>query len=1160
MFKYKIAYILLLIAGISYAQKESNVWYFGEEAGIDFNSGAAVVITDSAMDAYEGCATISDSNGKVLFYTDGIDVWNKEHRKMENGSGLNGHASSTQSGIIVPYPGKDNLYYIFTVDLEGREKGLQYSIVDMELDGGNGAITDDKNIILTTPVTEKVTSVKHADGESIWLLTHEKDSDVFLAYLITTAGLQKTPIKSSVGMNIEYTAYTPRHKVQGYLKASPDGSKVGICHFQIGAEVLDFNNSTGVLSNAKTLSDVPGENYYGIEFSPNSKLLYMTVEDYYLYQYDLTAPNIQDSQLLLLEDTVNIKYYYGALQLAPDGKIYFSRIFRPYLGVIENPNVRGAGCNPIKEGLFLEGKETNLGLPTFIQSYFYTDFTVQNLCLGDTTNFMLQNEDEIASVVWDFGDGNYSTLFNPSHNYVAPGTYTVSVDITTNAGAEETKTKEITINKLAIANKPEDISICTDDDALVVDLSLLDSEVLGAQNPDEFTVNYFSKKRDAELSIQELDKEYVNRTEKDTIYARVDVKGEQRCYDIASFTIAVSKIPQITDIADWMVCQIDLTQPYDFDLQVKAIEILDQVENPANYDLKFYTALTDANNDINELATTDYTNITQEDDIYFRLTNVNDNACYLVKSFKVGVISKPIANLPMAIFCDDDDDGLMNVALEEIDKQILGNQDAQTFEVSYYESREEAEQKTNSLGKENYINIEPFQQVVFARVDLKPESECFEILEFKIEIDRSPVKSELNDWMVCKESDVTEVSFDLSEMNASILGEQSAEDYLVSYYSSEEDAVEGINPMSNNYMMDSGSKEVFYRLEGSGNAICYLVDSFSLVVTTKPSLNPPSSEVLCYNDSNSYIIDLNGKIGELNAGDITTDYNVSFHSSFENSETGSDPLQMDYAFDGSATVYVRAQHKINPNCFELEEFELYVNPELVIPIASNQVICPENDNLVLDGGNFDTWSWKSEAGELLSSGQFFETSTTGTYQLEVSRAANGLVCNENITFQIEHPTPIGEISYNINHFSDQNEVEIEVQNPSSYLYSLDGVNYQESNIFMLPAGRFTLFVKGENGCLLEEKDIVVLGYPKFFTPNNDGLNDEWKISDLSSFPSSTIQIFDRYGKLISLLEVDEAWDGRYNGIELPESDYWFVVNVDDGTTFKGHFTLKRDLK
>ena len=134
----------------SNSQGEYNNWYFGNHAGVTFNSGSPVAVTNGALETTEGCSTISDATGNLLFHTDGMEVFDRNHNLMPNGAGLLGHSSSTQSGVIVPQPNSSNIYYVFTVDeLQSNSSApLCYSIVDMTLNGGMGDVTTSKNIQL----------------------------------------------------------------------------------------------------------------------------------------------------------------------------------------------------------------------------------------------------------------------------------------------------------------------------------------------------------------------------------------------------------------------------------------------------------------------------------------------------------------------------------------------------------------------------------------------------------------------------------------------------------------------------------------------------------------------------------------------------------------------------------------------------------------------------------------------------------------------------------------------------------------------------------------------------------------------------------------------------------------------------------------------------
>jgi len=218
--KYKVfTLFFLLFFNQANAQDEANIWYFGYNAGIDFNSGAPVALTDGQLSTYEGCVTISNAAGELLFYTDGIKVWDKNHTIMPNGFDLLGNSSSTQSGIIVPNPANPNIYYVFTVDELCYPNGLRFSEVDLSLNGGTGDVTSNKNIPLHTPSTEKITAIKHANGIDFWVITHDWNSNDFLSFKVTAAGVNLVPVVSSVGN--QHNGST-NHAI-GYLKASVMG-------------------------------------------------------------------------------------------------------------------------------------------------------------------------------------------------------------------------------------------------------------------------------------------------------------------------------------------------------------------------------------------------------------------------------------------------------------------------------------------------------------------------------------------------------------------------------------------------------------------------------------------------------------------------------------------------------------------------------------------------------------------------------------------------------------------------------------------------------------------------------------------------------------------------------------------------------------------------
>ncbi|HKR07154.1 MAG TPA: T9SS type A sorting domain-containing protein [Bacteroidia bacterium] len=346
-----------------FAQKENYVWYFGDHAGLDFNSGSPVALTNGMLNTNEGCSSISDANGNLLFYTDGIKVWDRNHNQMPNGDSLAGHLSSTQSALIVPFPGSDSLYYIFTTyayPFPVIDEPFTYSVVDMSLNNSNGDITI-KNNLLLNQAAEKLAGVKHSNGIDTWVVVTGVDCDTIYSYLVTAGGLSSNPVKNNSGWVFS------GGDAAGYMKISPDGSKLACAGAQYDyAVVFDFDPSTGFITNPVIFSYPFWAHPYGIEFSKSGHYLYGTCGGgtHYLFQWDV----IGDSLIIQIPVSTTSK---GALQMGPDGKIYLAKNSQE-LGVINNPELPGIQCNYVDSAFYLSGKNSRLGLPDFISSYFLT--------------------------------------------------------------------------------------------------------------------------------------------------------------------------------------------------------------------------------------------------------------------------------------------------------------------------------------------------------------------------------------------------------------------------------------------------------------------------------------------------------------------------------------------------------------------------------------------------------------------------------------------------------------------------------------------------------------------------------------------------------------------------------------------------------------------
>jgi gliding motility-associated-like protein len=423
------------------AQKQTNIWYFGNRVGLDFNQTPPLALSNGTANSQEGSATMSDNNGKLLFYTNGLIVQNRKHFSMPNGTGLSGDLSSTNNTVIVPMPGNDSMYYLFTIGSAAIDPTVfSYSIIDMKADSGFGDVVV-KNALIEDNVLEKLAAIRHCNKRDVWIVIQKWNTDQYYSYLLTAAGLNPVPVISSTGLVI---TGQPNNAI-GTLKFSSKGNKLAACYAFDNdiVQLMDFDNQTGIISNPLQFKPnaIPSQTTgtYGAEFSPDGRLLYVSTNNslsdpFTLYQFDITSNNA--ATILATKQVISqvTPLYGGALQLGPDQKIYVARWNARALSVIDNPNVYGLGCNFILDKInFGANNSVQFGLPTFMQSYFDStsnpyDFTRLPVnCLDRNVTFKINRLSGIDSVRWNFGDLQQSQALQPNHTYAAPGFYDVKL-------------------------------------------------------------------------------------------------------------------------------------------------------------------------------------------------------------------------------------------------------------------------------------------------------------------------------------------------------------------------------------------------------------------------------------------------------------------------------------------------------------------------------------------------------------------------------------------------------------------------------------------------------------------------------------------------------------------------------------------------------------
>lgn len=385
MNKITFVFLITLVNNFSFGQSYGNIWQMGNNVGIDFNSCSPVLISGNNS-GFEGCSSISDSEGQLLFYTNSDSVWNKMHLMMSNGNLLQSNGTLSQV-IIIPKPSTSNIYYIVTTRIQaGGSFSMQYHTVDINLNGGLGAVIDKNNILTTLATTEQVCATYHSNGTDIWLMTHEYGTNNFLSFLVNSSGISSSPLISSVGP--AHSPCTSSINARGEIKFSPNGNRIAFNANGVGGNdpsniiaVFDFDNNSGVVSNAIVLPPSKGE--YGLSFSPDNTKLYggtwkafnFTLSDYnYLYQFDLTSgvpSTIINSKQII--DSIQMPKTYGSIKIGPDGKVYvrFGSSGQNYLGVINNPNLLGSSCGFVKDGFYIGDQNYQYGLNNYIEYTAY---------------------------------------------------------------------------------------------------------------------------------------------------------------------------------------------------------------------------------------------------------------------------------------------------------------------------------------------------------------------------------------------------------------------------------------------------------------------------------------------------------------------------------------------------------------------------------------------------------------------------------------------------------------------------------------------------------------------------------------------------------------------------------------------------------------------
>ena len=347
----------------------------------------------------------------------------------------------------------------------------------------------------------------------------------------------------------------------------------------------------------------------------------------------------------------------------------------------------------------------------------------------------------------------------------------------------------------------------------------------------------------------------------------------------------------------------------------------------------------------------------------------------------------------------------------------------------------------------------------------------------------------------------------------------------------------------------------------SGNNI---LSETQVAYAPAPVTYPLANETACLDGT---YMDLSQKDAEALGDQSPFEFRVTYHKSLPEAMAGSNAVPKEYVpTTTSQTIYVRTTSIENANCFDASESFVIDGTELPVLDFDSEIFMCSNAAVATIGQPFPDSNYNYEWSSGQTSSQITVTNE-GIYTLSAINQQGALQCVSvrSVTVIFSAPPAISDVT--IEYKDDaSNIVQVVLEEEGIFEYQLDDANPQNSSVFknVFP-GEHTITVTDLNGCGKDTAEIVVVGFPKFFTPNADGVNDKWHVEGLSVLENPIITIYDRYGKLLyQLNENSSGWDGSFNGTLLPESDYWFKLSYtnEQGQTanaafINNHFTLRR---
>ena len=740
----------------------------------------------------------------------------------------------------------------------------------------------------------------------------------------------------------------------------------------------------------------------------------------------------------------------------------------------------------------------------------------------------------------------------------------------------------------------EDIVVCDDDyDGITVfDLTQRDEDIFGEQSTTDFGLTYHETLIDAETGENPIvnTTSYENLTNPQTIFVRLEDLNNG-CVSIGEFNLIVALPPVIVQPTALEECDDEIAdETTEFDLTVKNDEI---TAGNLDWEVIYYETEEDALAGTNAIETPEaYTNTAvagnaaNPQTLHVAVVNIEGCIAYTTLTIRVLPNPTPSTDAQDIGLCDYDNPGdqieVFDITINEA--YIINGEPG--VSAAYYESLENATDEIDPIADPTaYTNIELGQQTIYVRVT-NDTTGCFTIVTFDIIVNPLPDIGDVPDVIACEVNTDGFYDFDLEAVTAELLNPQDPVNFTVTYHETQEDADNGENALVSPYTNLTNPQQLFVNITNNLTGCNITGAGFNIVVQEAAIANGdgvPAELIICDdpNTANDGFAEFN--LTNLDAqildGQDPVNFTVTYYATIEDAEAFTNALPVNFENTSNPqTIFARVDNDttVDDQCYDITDATLLVNLLPEFTLEDSYMACVDVNGTELIGptvmlidlpDNQYTFEWINPAGDLEAITAAHTPLMGGIYTAVATDILTG--CRREVTTEVIPSSPAIEVSpiVTTEFFAEEAIIEVGVQGYGDYEYRLDNGPWQTENIFSdASAGFHEVTVRDLNGCGISTATVLVIDYPRFFTPNGDGYNDTWRVEGLETRPLASIYIFDRYGKLLKQLSpFSEGWDGTFNGKPLPATDYWFSITLDVifGTeesnvkTFTGHFSLKR---